>query len=149
MMFAKILAAYDSSKASKKALERAIALAEANPGSELEVVYVSQYPADLILGEALISVPVNLEKDKIEEDNEEIARETLEEIQQKISGLEHAKAVKLEGSPAKQILEYAHKNGFDLIVIGSRGLGSIREWVLGSVSHSVVQHARIPVLVVK
>ncbi|WP_256711219.1 universal stress protein [Paenibacillus sp. FSL H7-0331] len=37
----------------------------------------------------------------------------------------------------------------DLIVIGSRGLNAISEFILGSVSHNVVQHAKIPVLVVK
>ncbi len=47
------------------------------------------------------------------------------------------------------ILDFAVKNDNDVIVIGSRGLGGIREFVLGSVSHNVVQHARIPVLVVK
>ncbi|MDF2937997.1 MAG: UspA domain protein, partial [Paenibacillaceae bacterium] len=34
-------------------------------------------------------------------------------------------------------------------IIGSRGLGGIREFVLGSVSHNVVQHAVVPVLVIK
>lgn len=47
------------------------------------------------------------------------------------------------------ILKYAKENAIDIIVIGSRGLGGIREFVLGSVSHNVVQSARIPVLVVK
>ena len=55
----------------------------------------------------------------------------------------------IQGAPAEVILEYAKQNGVDLIVIGSRGLGGIREFVLGSVSHNVVQHAKIPVLVVK
>jgi nucleotide-binding universal stress UspA family protein len=55
----------------------------------------------------------------------------------------------LQGSPAEVILSYAKEHGADVIVIGSRGLGGIREFVLGSVSHNVVQSARIPVLVVK
>jgi nucleotide-binding universal stress UspA family protein len=55
----------------------------------------------------------------------------------------------MQGAPAEVILDYTKKNHNDLIVIGSRGLGGIREFVLGSVSHNVVQHARIPVLVVK
>ncbi|MGG6460906.1 MAG: universal stress protein [Candidatus Eiseniibacteriota bacterium] len=37
----------------------------------------------------------------------------------------------------------------DLIVIGSRGLGSVKEFLLGSVSHAVTRHASIPVLIVK
>ncbi|MGV2947877.1 universal stress protein, partial [Acinetobacter sp. AGC35] len=55
----------------------------------------------------------------------------------------------LQGSPAEVILKYAKQQEVDVIIIGSRGLGGIREFVLGSVSHNVVQSARIPVLVVK
>jgi nucleotide-binding universal stress UspA family protein len=33
--------------------------------------------------------------------------------------------------------------------MGSRGLGAIREFFLGSVSHNVVQNSKVPVLVVK
>ncbi|MOA44126.1 Stress response protein NhaX [compost metagenome] len=55
----------------------------------------------------------------------------------------------LQGSPADVILKYAKSHDNDVIVIGSRGLGTIREFVLGSVSHNVVQNAKIPVLVIK
>ncbi|MNI12816.1 Stress response protein NhaX [compost metagenome] len=55
----------------------------------------------------------------------------------------------LQGSPAEVILSYTKKHDNDVIIIGSRGLGTIREFVLGSVSHNVVQNAKIPVLVIK
>jgi nucleotide-binding universal stress UspA family protein len=38
--------------------------------------------------------------------------------------------------------------GADLLVVGSRGRGSVAELVLGSVSHHVLHHARCPVVVV-
>jgi nucleotide-binding universal stress UspA family protein len=53
------------------------------------------------------------------------------------------------GVPAHVILETAHSTGADLIIVGARGLGPVKELVLGSVSHRVVLHAPCSVLVMK
>lgn len=53
------------------------------------------------------------------------------------------------GNPAQTIIDYASEGNFDLIVIGSRGLGSIKGVLMGSVSMKVVQMAGCPVTVVK
>ncbi|MFB5610506.1 MAG: universal stress protein [Nitrosopumilaceae archaeon] len=53
------------------------------------------------------------------------------------------------GSPIMEIADIANKKKFDLIVIGSRGLGGVKEAFLGSVAHGVVHRAKVPVLVVK
>jgi nucleotide-binding universal stress UspA family protein len=53
------------------------------------------------------------------------------------------------GDPACVICRVANEEGYDLIVMGSRGIGLISEMLLGSVSHSVIQHANCPVLIVK
>ncbi len=42
----------------------------------------------------------------------------------------------------------ANEPGFDLVVVGARGVGPIRRWLLGSVSERVLFHAECPVLVV-
>ena len=54
----------------------------------------------------------------------------------------------INGLPATKIIEEAG-NGFDLIVMGSRGHGFLEELVLGSVSKRVVDGSKVPVLVVK
>jgi nucleotide-binding universal stress UspA family protein len=41
------------------------------------------------------------------------------------------------------------KQNFDLIVIGSRGLGSAKEFFLGSTSNYVLHKSKKPVLIVK
>ncbi|MGQ9513115.1 universal stress protein [Thermodesulfitimonas sp.] len=58
-------------------------------------------------------------------------------------------SVILVGETILEILEYAAQWQPDLIVMGSRGTGPIRELVLGGVCHKILQLAQCPVLVVK
>lgn len=53
------------------------------------------------------------------------------------------------GSPAEVILNIADSSQADIILLGARGLGPVRELILGSVSHRVVLHASCSTLVVK
>ena len=53
----------------------------------------------------------------------------------------------LFGEPDQEIVKYAYDNKMDLIVIGSRGLNSLQEFVKGSVSHKVAKRANCPVMV--
>ena len=52
------------------------------------------------------------------------------------------------GKPVEVILSIAERERIDLIVLGARGVGALRELMLGSVSHRVVTHAPCSVLVV-
>lgn len=54
-----------------------------------------------------------------------------------------------QGPPAQAILEEAEKWGADLIVMGSRGLGTFNRLLLGSVSNTVVHHAKCSVEIVR
>lgn len=53
------------------------------------------------------------------------------------------------GVPSEYVAEFANNRPFDMIVIGGRSHGRIRELLLGSVAHSTVHQSKIPVLVVK
>jgi len=52
------------------------------------------------------------------------------------------------GHAGDAIVAYAEQVGADAIVVGARGLSTVKSLLLGSVSHGVVQHAHVPVLVV-
>ena len=54
-----------------------------------------------------------------------------------------------DGHEAEEIVGFAAEKKFDLIVIGARGLGSVKEVFLGSVSNGVLHKSKIPVLIVK
>lgn len=53
------------------------------------------------------------------------------------------------GEPAETILKVANQENHDLIVIGSRGLGSVKRFLLGSVSAEVSMHAQCSVLIIR
>ena len=53
------------------------------------------------------------------------------------------------GDPVKTILETAKQHKSDLLVLGSRGLGLVQEWIVGGVSYQVASQAPCPVLLIK
>ena len=52
------------------------------------------------------------------------------------------------GPPGQEICKVAKQEGATFIVMGSRGAGTLRRTILGSVSDYVINHSRIPVIVV-
>jgi nucleotide-binding universal stress UspA family protein len=62
------------------------------------------------------------------------------------AGLEPALKVML-GNPAMAILHLA-EDGYDLVIVGTRGSGGLARFLMGSVSTRVVQFAKVPVMVV-
>jgi nucleotide-binding universal stress UspA family protein len=55
----------------------------------------------------------------------------------------------LEGPAADAILRVADIRECDLIVMGSRGHGTVTSLLLGSVSHRVLAHTQVPVMIVR
>jgi nucleotide-binding universal stress UspA family protein len=53
------------------------------------------------------------------------------------------------GEPGPTIADAARELGCDMIVVGARGLSAPAAALLGSVAHSAIEHATVPVLVVK
>ena len=53
------------------------------------------------------------------------------------------------GDPALEIVNTAKEGGFDVIVVGHRGLGKMEELFLGSISEKVAHLAPCPVIIVK
>jgi nucleotide-binding universal stress UspA family protein len=143
MLFSKILVAYDGSNLSKKALDKAVKLvqeeSDVSNAPRLEVVHVYSYP--IVAGNDYVVANQATYLD--------YAESVIEEAKEMIPSTLQVKFVILQGQPAYSVLHYVEENNIDLIVMGSRGLGTIREFFLGSVSHNIVQNAKVPVLIVK
>ncbi|XP_045205230.2 putative universal stress protein SAUSA300_1656 [Mercenaria mercenaria] len=51
--------------------------------------------------------------------------------------------------PGEAIVKASHQQNVDLIITGTRGLGTIRRTIMGSVSDYIIHHAHVPVIVCK
>ncbi|GGL64433.1 universal stress protein YxiE [Sporolactobacillus putidus] len=141
LLFSKILVCYDDSDLSKKALQKAIEIAELDDHTILDVLNIVTVPTNqFIVGDVYREV---------RESTLRFGREVVGRTENALQNLPNVThTIVKEGQPVRTILEFADDNGYDLIVIGSRGLSGIKEF-LGSVSHGVVQRSKIPVLIVK
>jgi nucleotide-binding universal stress UspA family protein len=89
-------------------------------------------------------------KDMIAEHQERCAGEALARARAFIQrGKLKAQTLSAIGDPAVTILEFAKKHRCAAIVMGSRGQGSLKKLVLGSVAAKVIHAAACPVTVVK
>ncbi|MDE1725588.1 MAG: universal stress protein [Thaumarchaeota archaeon] len=135
----KILVALDGSERSFKGLREAIYLAR-QCGSTITGLCVTPYYT-ISLGPLLTS----LKNQSLKEAKQFMADAKKLCAQNGI--VFHEKII--YGTESWQITEYASYRKFDLIVIASRGRGTMKSAFLGSVANDVVHKSKIPVLVVK
>lgn len=148
----KILVCTDGSKQSQKAVEVAADIAGGCSVDEVTVIHVyeSKYAVPF-WGEGYHVTKADLERfQQFEEKEKENRQEVLTAAAQILA----AKNLKVEtifkeGHPAETIAKVASEGGFDMVVIGSRGLGGLKKLFLGSVSNAVIQEVKANVLVVK
>ena len=148
-MIKKILVAVDGSKLADHALDFALDLAD-KYSAEVMVITVFNAPSQTLVEQGRVFVPVSSENyvERFTAFHEKILLEALKKAK-KISPKIRASKQLLQGRPADKIVETAKEGSFDLIVVGSRGLGGIKEFFLGSVSDRVADEASCPVLIVK
>lgn len=147
-MFTSILAAYDGSKGGYAALEKAAGLATLS-GAELTVL--TCYRHHSMLEASLSMVRGARETDRnLDDIMRQVSREAAEEAKARAQelGVGKVSAYIKNGPSARTIVAFARERGCDLIVLGSRGLGSTEGYLLGSVSHKVTSLTDLPVLVV-
>ena len=142
-MYKKILVATDGSEYSRHALETAVALAK-QFGSSIELLHIVLQPMSY-MGSDFAGHLYPYSSAQIKELGHFILDKTVKGID--LEGVSIKKSV-VAGHPASVIIE-ASKNNFDLIIMGTRGLGPLSGAVAGSVTQRVLADVLIPVLVVK
>jgi nucleotide-binding universal stress UspA family protein len=138
-LFNKILVASDGSAASMKAARTADAVASAF-GADLTVVTVAYIPKMY-----KVDLSGDMESAYIE-DWEHVLKDTLSVMGEDIQA--ESKLIRAE-APAEAILHEAEKGRYDLIVIGSTGMGNPGSRVMGSVATKVGAGASCSVMVIR
>jgi nucleotide-binding universal stress UspA family protein len=106
-----------------------------------QVILLHVVESRLGYGGAEIGAPGPDWVEKIREERENVLQSFLEE---EFRGLA-VRRILLEGDPAKRIVEYAHQEKIDLIVLPTHGYGPFRRFLLGSVVAKVLHDADCPV----
>ncbi|KAF6243321.1 universal stress protein [Nitrosopumilus sp. b1] len=137
----KILLPLDGSANSKRAMDQAIDVAQ-KFDARINLVYVLPFPA------VQAYVPNKAAREQMYKEAKRHLASAKKQIDNK--GVD-SKSDIIKGNPGSAIAAYANKstNKIDLIVIGSRGLGGLKEKFLGSVSNHVMHSTKVPCLIVK
>ncbi|HEY9492319.1 MAG TPA: universal stress protein [Nitrososphaeraceae archaeon] len=141
-MFSKVLVPVDGSDNSHRALEAALLLSEKLGAKVTAIHVIEDIPVLHIQSEKLLREVLGAYKKEsqlILSKCSEIATRKGLSINTKL----------LQGNVSSTILDFCEKGKYDIIVMGSRGMGKFKELILGSVSSKVVHHSRCPVLVIR
>ncbi|HEV8641960.1 MAG TPA: universal stress protein [Methylomirabilota bacterium] len=111
------------------------------PDTTLAILTVATLPSPPIVPETLRDL-----RDAVLADARRIGDEALKLV---VPRWPKAEIRVSEGDPREEIVRIAEEWGADLVVVGARGLGAVKGFLLGSVSLAVVRHAPCSVLVVK
>jgi nucleotide-binding universal stress UspA family protein len=141
-MFENILVSVDGSSHAEAALTQAIDLAQAWHGRLTILTGVAQVPPLAYSGAAGGAATTLAEE--LETEAEQIVRRAAERVPAGVSVTTILSQKPIRLALAEQIRDGDH----DLIVMGSRGRGAVRAMTLGSVSHYILNHSPIPVLIV-
>jgi nucleotide-binding universal stress UspA family protein len=154
MRFMKILVAFDGSEQSKHAIDAAAEMASTNKGKLVVLTVVPKVSLPIFpdegFGNAPVATPADWAdyQDKMNASYTKSQEDAMKQLKEKYPKLS-TETILLEGRPSATIVEQAEKNQVDLIVMGSRGIGGISGWILGSTSRRVVESCTKPVLILK
>jgi nucleotide-binding universal stress UspA family protein len=136
-MFQRILVGTDGSGTAGAAVAHAVELAKIG-GSELIVVSAYRQPED-------VPPPFGVSE---AHHTAEIGKAILSDVEKRYGGDVKLRTVLREGNATDAIIDVADEEKVDLIVVGNRGMGGAKRFVLGSVPNAVSHHAPSNVLIV-
>lgn len=149
----KILVCTDGSELSMKAVKEGAKIAKGCAVHEAAIIYVYENLPTYLpwVGEReVVSKEAAARFKELEEQDKEISKGILMAAKKEFqkNNIE-VNTIFAEGNPAQIICHVANTEGYDLVILGSRGLGGLQKFFLGSVSNAVVQEVKASVLIIK
>jgi nucleotide-binding universal stress UspA family protein len=143
----KVILAVDGSDASMTAVAATAAL-RLRPGSSIEIVSVvpDTFAPEGSPWPNVIRIDPPPDRDRVLDD---VTYRLMTIADRLRDGDRDVHVRVLEGRPATEIVLEAERSGADLIILGARGLSTVRRLLIGSVSSEVVDHAPCPVFVAR
>lgn len=146
-MYQHVMVPLDGSKLAECVLPHVTAIAKTCEAGKITFVRVVT-PLHLYEGSEH-SIPAK-ERQRLEADSIEVAKKYLDQV---IKQAKHdnvtAESVVLFGNINEQLVDFADKNGVDLIIIATHGRSGPSRWVWGSVADRILRSACVPVLMVR
>ena len=158
-----VLVPTDGSEFAERAVRFSAQVADRRHEAEVTVVYVHLRVHPVVQEHATVEVPGEPRHDvprapvHDETDSEELAyaQEIVDSAVAEIKSLVTSPDVTVLGRVVVDdrvddgILKVAEQTNADIIVMGTRGLSTLRGAIMGSVSHAMIEKANCPVLIVK
>lgn len=145
-MYRKILVPFDHSSKALQAVEHALKLAQVSKASVTLLHVVQEIP---IFSDERTEDRIGIDRNALVQDARANALAALDKLKRSLADYD----VKIDtavalGNPSREIVKKAKIEGYDVIVMGSRGLGKIPGLLMGSVSNRVCRNASCPVIVI-
>lgn len=140
----RIVVGVDGSPSSQRALGQAASLAEES-GAEIVVVHSWEvpFPYDPM---AMTAAGYQPQDNVFDQQSEQLVSQAIADLMDERNGAGfEVSVVRSQSNPVEALLDAAE--GADAIVVGSRGRGTVRGLLLGSISQGLLHRSRIPVVV--
>jgi nucleotide-binding universal stress UspA family protein len=156
-----VLVPTDGSEHAQRAVRFSAQVADRRQEAEVTVIYVHLRVQPVTQERATVEVPgePQHEAPMVQDENDaevlvhaqEIVDAAVAEIKSLVTSTDVTVAgrIVVDDRVDEGILKVAEETETDIIVVGTRGLSTLRGAIMGSVSHALIEKANCPVLIVK
>jgi len=153
----KVLIPVDGSDNSKRAVNYALEMVQKNPNVQFTLLAVVTIRMEELYDTDFVNLSEFQRHDfellnlaELQKHFEEAYKSVLENAKAlfEASGIQVETAM-LKGDPANKIIQYATDSGIEEIIMGSRGMGTLKSAILGSVAYKVLAKTNVPLTIVK